>query len=134
MERGYDTMTRSSRAQRASLATIGLAVLGTVDVGSFIAADPAVALKTQGRAAGSLTGLALWVGLLAAATLYHRRPASPALGRATLGFAAVVATGSVGLAAIHVAAHAGAVRAVFGGALGVAALGAAWLARDRAST
>src|SRR5258708_20938348 len=58
-----DASRPGSRAVLAYLTTASL--LGAADTAVFIATDPQTALKTGGRATGSLAGLAVWLLLLA---------------------------------------------------------------------
>jgi hypothetical protein len=113
------------------LAALGLVALaGAADVGLFIATQPAVALKTPGRAAGSLGGLLAWLLLagLAAHRWDHERSRSEAT--LTLGLALVVALYGVGLALVHVVAHVGGLRTAVGAVAGIAALALAWVSRQ----
>ena len=75
-----------------------------------------------GRAAGSVIGLVAWVALLGVATLRYARGERRGARAATLGLAALVAAGNVGLTAIHLKAGVGGVRPIVGGVLGVLAL------------
>lgn len=117
----------SRRPAVTALAVVAL--LGAADVGAFIAASPAVALKNGGRASGSIGGLVVWLLLLAVSGKRiagdDRRPVL----QATLVLAALAALGGVGLAAIHQLAGVGGWRTLGGGILGVAALGLAISAR-----
>jgi hypothetical protein len=103
----------------------GVAALGATDVGVFIATDPGTALKTGGRATGSIAGLAVWLLLLAVAGRRLAVEDRPALATATLALGALAALGGVGLAVIHQLARVGGVRTLGGGLLGIAALGLA---------
>jgi hypothetical protein len=74
------------------------------------------------RAAGSAAGLALWLGLLAVATLRYVRGERPGSRAVTIGLAGLVAAGNVGLTAIHLKAGVGGWRPAVGGVLGILAL------------
>jgi hypothetical protein len=106
-------------------ALAAVAAIGATDVGVFIATSPATALKTGGRAGGSIGGLAVWVLLLAVAGRRLATDDRPGLSNATLGLGVVAAVGSVGLAVVHQLAGVGGLRTIGGGLLGVAALGLA---------
>jgi hypothetical protein len=100
-----------------------VALVGSVDVGTFIATSPDVALKNGGRAGGSIGSLLVWLMLLG---VCGRRLAvaddSAAVARATVALGGLAALGGVGLAVIHQVAGVGGVRTLGGGALGVIAL------------
>jgi hypothetical protein len=115
--------TSTRRPLLTALAAV--AALGAADVGVFIATDPATALKTGGRASGSVGGLAVWVVLLAVSGRRLVRDDRPALSNATLGLGVLAALGGVGLALVHQLAGVGGLRTIGGGLLGVAALGLA---------
>jgi hypothetical protein len=118
----------SRRPVLAALAAVAL--LGAADVGVFIATDPGTALKTGGRATGSLAGLAIWILLLGTAGRRLTGADGTAVRRATLGLGALAAIGGVGLAAIHQLAGVGGLRTIGGGVLGVAALALAVATRQ----
>ena len=82
-----------------------------------------------GRAAGSVVGLALWLGLLAVATLRYVRGERPGSRAVTIGLAGLVAAGNVGLTVIHLKAGVGGLRPAVGGVLGVLALALALTGR-----
>ncbi|MEA2684422.1 MAG: hypothetical protein QOK05_2750 [Chloroflexota bacterium] len=124
------TKATSRRPLLAALAAI--AAMGAIDVGAFIATDPGTALKTGGRASGSLAGLAVWVLLLGVAGARLAREDRPALATATIGLGSLAALGGVGLAVVHQLAGVGGPRTVAGGLLGVAALGLALTLRGPA--
>lgn len=124
-----DSAGPGSSALLACLSAASL--LGAGDTALFIATEPQTALKTGGRAAGSVAGLAVWVLLLA---LSGRRLASGDNRRlATLGvgLAALAALDGVGLAAIHLAAGVGGARLVIGAGAGITVLALAVTARAR---
>jgi hypothetical protein len=124
-------MATDAGSRRTLLAALSaVALLGAADVGAFIATDPGVALKTGGRATGSLAGLAVWILLLGTAGRRLTGGAGPMLTRATLGLGALAAVGGVGLAAIHQLAGVGGLRTFGGGVLGVAALALAVATRN----
>ena len=82
-----------------------------------------------GRAAGSVVGLVLWLGLLGVATMRYVRVERPGSRAVTIGLAGVVAAGNVGLTAIHLKAGVGGFRPAVGGVLGVLALALALRSR-----
>jgi hypothetical protein len=108
------------------------AAIGALDTGVFIATDPQTALKTPGRAAGSLAGLAVWALLLALSTRRWRGPDSHRLATTGLVLAGLAALDGVGLALIHTAAGVGGARTLIGGGAGVAVLGLAVATRRAA--
>ena len=119
----------SRRPLLVALTVVALA--GATDVGVFIATNPAVALKSGGRASGSIAGLVTWLLL---ASVAGRRVAADdrrVLVQATLVLGALAALGGVGLAVIHQLAGVGGLRTIAGGALGVGALALAVAARQR---
>jgi hypothetical protein len=105
------------------------ALLGAADAGLFVVTDPQTALKTPGRAAGSLAGLAVWVLLLAVSGRRWLLGDSRRLAAAGLGLALLAALDGVGLAAIHAMARVGGARTLVGAAAGLTALGLAVTAR-----
>jgi hypothetical protein len=110
------------RSNTLLLALIGVSLLGAADVAEFLATGATMFTDAPGRAAGSTVGLALWLGLLGAATM-RRVGADPAgLRAATVGLAGLVAAGNVGLTAIHLKAGIGGWRPAVGAVLGVLAL------------
>src|SRR5947209_4212017 len=124
-------MATDAGSHRTLLATLAaVALVGAADVGSFIATDPGVALKTGGRATGSLAGLAVWLLLLGTTGRRLTGGEGPLLTRATLGLGALAAAGGVGLAAIHQLAGVGGLRTFGGGVLGLAALALALATRS----
>lgn len=114
----------------ALAALIGISLAGTADVAEFLSTRLAMFSDAPGRAAGSVVGLALWAVLLGLATTRYARGPRPGMGTATIGLAALVAAGNVGLAAMHLKAGVGGVRSLVGGALGVLALMLAVASRD----
>ena len=82
-----------------------------------------------GRAAGSTVGLVLWLGLLGVAIVRYLRGERPGSRAVTVGLAALVAAGSVGLTAIHLKAGVGGLRPIVGAVLGVFALALALTSR-----
>ncbi|MFN2465630.1 MAG: hypothetical protein ABR598_05125 [Candidatus Dormibacteria bacterium] len=119
--------TDALRPRLAALAAV--AALGAVDVGAFIATQPGTALKTGGRATGSLAGLAVWLLLLGVSGKRLAAVERGSLSRATVTLGALAAAGGVGLAAIHQLAGVGGIRTIGGGVLGLAALGLAIASR-----
>ena len=115
---------------RLRLALIGVALAGAVDVAEFLATRPAMFTEAPSRAAGSVVGLALWLGLFGVASLGYARGERPGARAATVGLAGLVAAGNVGLAAIHVKAAVGGFRPIVGGVLGVLALTLALASRS----
>jgi hypothetical protein len=105
------------------------ALVGAADTAVFIATDPRTALKTGGRATGSLAGLAVWVLLLAISTRRWGGPDSRRLATIGLLLAVLAALDGVGLAVIHVAAGVGGARTLIGAAAGALALTLALKAR-----
>jgi hypothetical protein len=75
-----------------------------------------------GRAAGSVIGLVLWLGLLGVASARYLRGERPGSRAVTIGLAGLVAAGNVGLTAIHLKAGVGGWRPAVGGVLGILAL------------
>ena len=110
-------------------ALVVVALLGAADVGAFIAASPAVALKNSGRASGSLGGLAVWLLLMGASGRRVATDDRQGMATVTLVLAALAALGGVGLAVVHQLAGVGGWRTIGGAVLGVTALGLAVAAR-----
>src|SRR5258708_19652439 len=75
---------------------VAASVLGAADTVVFIATDPQTALKTSGRATGSLAGLAVWLLLLAVSGRRLAGGDSPRLPTLGLGLAALAALDCVG--------------------------------------
>ncbi len=121
---------RVSRTRLLALTTVAL--LGTADVAEFALTEPSVAFKTSGRAAGTLFGLGIWIGLTLVAGSRLRRPDTSRISNATITLAGLAAFDGVGLALVHWAAKVGGVRPLVGAALGLAALGLAVSTRSRA--
>ena len=115
------TLARRS-AQGALFALIGVSLAGTADVAEFVATRGAMFTDAPGRAAGSVVGLVAWAALLGVATLRYARGERRGARGATVGLAALVAVGNVGLTAIHLKAGVGGARPIVGGVLGVLAL------------
>jgi hypothetical protein len=107
----------------------GISLLGSLEVAQFLATNSGMFTAAPGRAAGSVLGLVLWTLLTALAGAAASGRRSPWLARAILVLSGLVAVGSVGLAAIHAAAHVGGLRPALGAVLGLAALGLAIGAR-----
>src|ERR1700674_142991 len=115
----------SSIARRSNgllILLIGVSLAGTADVAELLVTRAAMFTDAPGRAAGSVVGLALWLGLLAVASVRYMRGERPGSRAATVGLAAVVAAGNIGLAAIHLKAGIGGLRPALGGVLGILAL------------
>lgn len=122
--------TRSAASRLALLTAV--AAIGALDAGVFIATDPQTALKTSGRATGSLAGLAVWVLLLAVSARRWGGADSSRLATTGLALAGLAALDGVGLAVIHTAAGVGGARTLIGGAAGLAVLGLAVATRREA--
>jgi hypothetical protein len=122
---------RTSPALLAGLTAAAL--VGAADTAIFIATDPQTALKTSGRATGSLAGLAVWVLLLAMSRRRWRGPDSRRLATIGLGLAALAALDGVGLAVIHLAAGVGGARTLIGAAAGIVVLALALSTRRAGS-
>jgi hypothetical protein len=115
----------SSIARRSNgllIALIGVSLAGTADVAEFLVTRAAMFTDAPSRAAGSTVGLALWLALLGVATLRYARGERTGSRVVTVGLAALVAAGNVGLTAIHLKAGVGGLRPVVGGVLGILAL------------
>lgn len=123
-----DASRPGSRALLGYLTAASL--LGAADTAVFIATDPQTALKTGGRATGSLAGLAVWVLLLAVSGRRLGGGDNPRLATIGLGLAALAALDGVGLAVIHVAAGVGGARIMVGAGAGIAVLALAVMARS----
>lgn len=121
--------TEASPRRPLLTALAAVAAIGATDVGVFIATNPATALKTGGRASGSIGGLAVWVLLLAVAGRRLATDDQAGLSNATVGLGVLAALGGVGLAVVHQLAGVGGLRTIGGGLLGVAALGLALAVR-----
>ena len=124
------TVGRSTKSALAAL--IAVSVAGTVDVAEFLATRTAMFSDAPGRAAGSVLGLALWAGLLGVAATRYARGERSAVSSLTIGLAALVAAGNVGLTAIHLKVGIGGFRPFIGGALGILALIFALASREKA--
>ena len=103
-------------------ALLAVCVAGIADVGEFIATRPGLFTTAPGRAAGSVLGLGLWAALAATTAGRLRGAGGPRSRRATIGLAAAIALGNLGLTAVHLKAGVGGARTVAAGVLGVAAL------------
>lgn len=100
-----------------------MALLGTADVASFVISRRQVLFgEARGRGRGSLLGLALWSGLAVVAMARLRAPARPGLQRAARVLSLACGVGNLALAGVHLKVRRGQRRAVFGAALGVAAI------------
>ena len=117
-----DWVTARRSARTALVTLIGVSLAGTADVAEFLATRSTMFTDAPGRAAGSVVGLVAWVALLGVATMRYARGERSGARAATLGLAGLVATGNVGLAAVHLKAGVGGVRPIVGGVLGVLAL------------
>jgi hypothetical protein len=123
MPDSHPALARERRREKWSrLALIGVSLAGAADVAEFLVTRAAMFTDAPGRAAGSTVGLALWLGLLGVATLRYLRGERPGSRAVTVGLAALVAAGNVGLAAIHLKASVGGLRPAVGGVLGILAL------------
>jgi hypothetical protein len=98
---------------------VGLGVLGTVDIAQFVATNQGMFTNAPGRAAGSVAGLVLWLALTLVLALTAAGVRAWLALRVALWLAWLVAIGSVGLAAIHAAAHVGGLRPGLGAVLAV---------------
>jgi len=115
--------TRGSGPRLALLTAVALTA--TLVVGYFLVTNPRVGLKTPGRAAGSLFGLGLWAGLTLVSAIRLSGRGTRGLRTTTTTMAILAATGSILLAAIHVAAGVAGWQTISVAALGVAATGLA---------
>ncbi len=111
------------------LVLIGVSLAGAADVAEFLVTRAAMFSEAPGRAAGSVIGLVLWLGLLGVATLRYLRGERPGSRAVVVGLAGLVAAGNVGLTAIHLKAGVGGLRPIVGAALGVFALALALTSR-----
>jgi hypothetical protein len=125
---GSDVVVQRSNLSKLAILSAA-ALVGAADAGLFIATDPQTALKTPGRAAGSLAGLAVWILLLAVSGRRWRGGDNRRLAAAGLGLSLLAALDGVGLAAVHAMARVGGARTLVGGAAGLTALGLALSAR-----
>jgi hypothetical protein len=98
---------------------VGLGVLGTVDIAQFVATNQGMFTNAPERAAGSVAGLVLWLALTLVLALTAAGVRAWLALRVALWLAWLVAIGSVGLAAIHAAAHVGGLRPGLGAVLAV---------------
>ena len=121
-------MMSSTRTALAGLMAVSLA--GTADVGEFLATRPAMFIDAPGRAAGSVLGLLFWLALFGIAGARYFGRDRPWSSGATVGLAALVAAGSVGLTLIHLKAGIGGWRPMLGGGLGIAAIILSVASRD----
>jgi hypothetical protein len=110
---------------------MGVSLVGSADVGQFLATRTAMFTDAPGRAAGSVLGLIFWLALLGVASTRLSGDLSGSK-RATLVLAGLVAVGNVGLTLIHLKAGIGGWRPMLGGGLGIAALLLALAARGEA--
>jgi len=124
------SMARQS-TKAALVALIVISIAGTADVGEFLATRTAMFGSAPGRATGAVAGLVLWTALLGAATARYARGERPWARSATVALAALVATGSVGLTAVHLVAGVRGLRPFVGGGLGILALILAFASEDR---
>ena len=110
------------RSSSILLALIGVSLAGTADVAEFLMTRISVFTEAPSRAAGSVAGVLLWLGLLALSSVRYARGDRPGSRTATVALAGLVAAGNVGLTAIHLKAGVGGLRPALGGVLGVLAL------------
>jgi hypothetical protein len=118
------------RTRPVLLALLGVSLAGTADVAEFLASRTAMFRDAPSRAAGSVLGLALWLGLLGVATT-RSIGGDRRLVNSTIGLAGIVAAGNVGLTVIHLKAGVGGWRPLLGGVLGIAALVLALASRNQ---
>jgi hypothetical protein len=119
----HESMTSiGRRSSGLLLALIGVSLAGGIDVAEFLVTRAAIFTEAPSRAAGSVVGLAFWLGLLGVATARYARGERPGSRAVTLGLAGLLAAGNVGLAAIHLKAGIGGLRPTLGGVLGILAL------------
>jgi hypothetical protein len=104
------------------LALIGVSLAGAADVAEFLVTRTSMFTEAPSRAAGSVLGLVLWLGLLAVSSVRYARGDRPGSRTATVALAGLVAAGNVGLTAIHLKAGVGGLRPALGGVLGIVAL------------
>ena len=116
------------QSRRWYWALLAISLAGGLDVAQFLATNRSMFSAAPDRAAGSVLGLLLWLMLAAVAGRGTTALSSPRLARGTVAVAGIVAAGSLGLAAVHAAAHVGGLRPALGAILGVAALGIAFAA------
>jgi hypothetical protein len=115
-------MSVRRRSGSVLLALVGVSLAGAVDVAQFLLTRTAMFVEAPSRAAGSVVGLAFWLGLLGVASVRYARGDRPGSRAATIGLAGLVAAGNLGLTAIHLKAGIGGLRPAVGGVLGVLAL------------
>lgn len=99
---------------------IAAALAGAADTGAFLAQRPALFRDKPGRAASSMLGLALWLGLAASSARD-----SDTAGPRTVGLASAVALGSSTLLWMHLRHHISGPRVFMSAGLAGLALGAA---------
>lgn len=100
-----------------------MGLLGAADVASFVISRRQVLFgEARGRGRRSLVGLALWSGLAGVAVARLRAPGSPGLRGAARVLSLACGIGNLALAGVHLKVRRGQRRAVFGAALGVAAI------------
>jgi hypothetical protein len=114
--------------QRWYWCLFGVSALGALDIGQFLATNESMFRVAPGRAAGSVLGLVLWLALAGLSGSTASGHGSSQLSRTVLPISGFLAVGSLGLVAVHAAAHVGGLRPAAGGILGLTALGLAWLA------
>ncbi len=99
------------------------AVLGTVDVGSFLLTRWRTLLSSApGRLSGSVVGLALWAGLAVAIGVERSGRGGRRCSLVTTGLAALCGLGNLALMGVHLRVGKGQRRGIFGGILGGVAL------------
>ncbi|MGH7642669.1 MAG: hypothetical protein ACRENX_06585 [Candidatus Dormibacteria bacterium] len=102
---------------------VAVSTIGTLDIAQFLASNSGMFSSAPSRAAGSVLGLICWVGLTALAGLAAIGHRPSWLRHSLLALAVLVAVGSLGLTAIHAAAHVGGLRPALGGVISLIALG-----------
>jgi len=117
----------ASPATRWGWVLAAVALLGAANVGQFIVSSPALMTGSPSRAAGSYLGGILFGTLAALGVAAAVGATNHLLPMLTRGLAALLATGSVFLVAVHAAARVGGLRPASIALLALAALGVALL-------
>jgi hypothetical protein len=123
---GVQVPVRLTYQYSMKLLTLVPAVAGAADTAAFLARRLDLFRENPGRAAGSVVGLGLWLGLAASAA------AEPRPGRRTLALGSGVALANGALLGAHLRAGIVRPRVFVGAALAALALGgAAWSLRTQ---